>query len=555
MPAKKSRLTTKTPRAPEMPTEPAALAAKLDRVRIDQALAEMARAIASSAGLPEAQRTQLTILTALTQAKTCWLLDYLPTRERLQIAQVRGRNDERIAAVAPGEGPVGRAFSERRVMREDGLLAIPLPGNEEPIGCLVLLEPKLELSDSLAHAFAAQIAAAYDVARLKDDAARRSKDLQTAIAGLKSLEKNREELLSNVSHDLKNPLTTVRAYLAMFSSGKLGELNDKQLRAVQTCERNADRLLRMVQDLLLLSRLQSGQMSLNQRPFGLKGLVTEVIQSLTPLAEQSKAKLVLAKASAEVFVRGDRERMAEALFNLIEHGLHQVEIDGVVEIAVTSDGSLAEVRVTDEGVGMTTEQVEHLFDPFHRSEIGQDDRQRGASLGLPIVAKIVQLHGGRVEAHSKLGGGTQVRVFLPAFAAAVSDAGDKPAPRVGDILLVEDDRDCREVLQELLEQEGYTVASSDTVEQALKLLGECRPAMVLLDLRLAQEDGRSVLRHIRSTSGMENTAVYIISGASEVASLSTGTGVDRIDGFFEKPLQLGKLLGTVASVVRPGHRA
>jgi len=158
-----------------------------------------------------------------------------------------------------------------------------------------------------------------------------------------------------------------------------------------------------------------------------------------------------------------------------------------------------------------------------------------------------------VDAQSAPAAGTVRRVVLPAFAAqvGVADAEGSVSPQAGHILLVEDDRDCREVLQELLEQEGYSVASAAGAEEARVLLEALRPAMVLLDLRLSEEDGRSVLRHLRGQAETAETPVYIISGASEVASLSTGTGLDRIDGFFEKPLQLPKLLDTVASVVRP----
>lgn len=545
------------PRAPRSPSAgkvtrlPLAPPPDTERERIDQALAEMALAVASTQALSESHRAQLTILVSLLQAKACFLLELDAARGQLQIACSRGRNDARIVAVTPGEGPVGRAFSERRVVREGQLIAAPVPGAEAPLGCLVVLDSKLGLSDSLVLAFAAHIASGWEVARLRDEASRRSKDLQTAIAGLKSLEKNREELLSNVSHDLKNPLTTVKAYLTMLGQGKLGELPERQLRAVQTCERNADRLLRMVQDLLLLSRLQSGKMILNQRPFGLKALTQDIIQGLTPVAEQARVRMALGPSS-EVFIRGDRERMAEAFTHLIEHAIHQCELGGTVQIAVRSpDGALAEITLHDDGLGMEADQVEHLFDAFHRSTVPAEDRHRGATLGLPIVGKVVQLHGGRIETQSRLGEGTRFRVVLPAFAAAVSRSAEVAPPRSGEILLVEDDRDCREVLIELLEQEGYSVMSAPTVDEALEQLKVCRPAMVLLDLRLAQEDGRSVLRHVRGTPGLEDVAVFLISGASEVAALSTGTGLDRIDGFFEKPLQLGKLLDTVAAVVRP----
>ena len=322
---------------------------------------------------------------------------------------------------------------------------------------------------------------------------------------------------------------------------------------MQVAERNADRLLRMLNDVLLLSRLQTGKMQLTSRPFGLRALVSDVMAALASSGELSRVRLTLLPAP-EVFVKGDRERLFEAVHNLVEHALFLCSPDGEVQVEVGSEHGLALLGVRDDGMGLPPEDLEGLFDAFHRSGTGPGS---SVGLGLPITAKIVQLHGGRVDAASAPGAGTLRRVVLPAFAAQVGLADDdgSRAPQAGHILLVEDDRDCREVLQELLEQEGYSVASAAGAEEARVLLEGLRPAMVLLDLRLSEEDGRSVLRHLRGQPEMAETPVFIISGASEVASLSSGTGLDRIDGFFEKPLHLPKLLDTVASVVRPVRSA
>jgi signal transduction histidine kinase/CheY-like chemotaxis protein len=514
-----------------------------------QTLRQMAEAIARASTVPECQKVQLGHVATLLGARSAFLAEYVHLRDRLEVGAVRGRNDPRIAAVHPKEGPVGEAFAENRIVHQGDLLAVPVQGSTGPLGALVLIGCKVEAPEALLEALAAQTGAAWEQARTREDTARREKDLQTALAGLKSMEKNREELLSNVSHDLKNPLTTVKAYLSMLGQGRLGALAEKQLHAVHVAERNADRLLRMLNDLLLLSRLQSGKMQLASRPFGLKTLVTDVLQALASAGELARVRLTLVPA-AEVFVKGDRDHLFEAVHNLVEHALFLSQSEGEVRVEISSEAGLARLAVADDGMGLPPDDIEGLFDSFHRSRTGP-----GASvgLGLPVTAKIVQLHGGRVEAQSVLGQGTVRRIVLPAFAARVGVAEEAhgSAAQAGHILLVEDDRDCREVLQELLEQEGYSVVSAAGAEEARNLLEGMRPAMVLLDLRLSEEDGRSVLRHVRSQPEFAELPVYIISGASEVASLRTGTGLDRIDGFFEKPLHLPKLLDTVASVVRP----
>jgi signal transduction histidine kinase/CheY-like chemotaxis protein len=517
----------------------------------ERALVEMSLHITSSAGPTEALRAQLQIIHGLMQAKACYVARFSPSRNQLHVEHVRGRYDERITAATPEEGLVGRAFAEKAILRDEETVAVPLESPQGVTGVLAIIAPRRALSDALLSALAGQLSAAYEVARLRDDSARRNKDLQTAIAGLKALEQSRDELLGNVSHDLKNPLTTLKAYLAMMGREKLGPISDAQRRAVQVCDRSADRMLRMVNDLLLMSRLQAGKMQLNQRPFGLKSVAEEVVRTLNPMAEQAKVQLTL-PASGEVFVRGDRERIAEAIQNLVESGIHRCEADDTVELRVSVEDGLALLTVKDSGPGLGNEDLEHVFDPFYRPE---GTRGQGRSLGLPLVAKILALHGGRVEASSTLGEGTTFQLVLPMFAGAVSSPDQAQAgPRAGGILLVEDDADCREVLQQVLEQEGYRVMSTSGAAEARSILSHIRPAMVLLDLRLSEDDGRSVLRFIRGTESLADVAVYIISGASEVSTLGAGQGLDRIDGFFEKPLQLPRLLDTVAAVVRPSRR-
>src|SRR5690606_2814116 len=129
-----------------------------------------------------------------------------------------------------------------------------------------------------------------------------------------------DELLGNVSHELKNPLTTIKAYLAMVRRERLGPLTDKQREAVDVCDRNADRLLRLINDMLLTSRLHAGRMTLDQKPFGLRGLVDEVVRTLGPIADDAKVTVQIAR-SGELFVKGDRDRMREVLANLVENAI------------------------------------------------------------------------------------------------------------------------------------------------------------------------------------------------------------------------------------------
>jgi signal transduction histidine kinase len=514
----------------------------------------MAACITDSALTAQAQQSQLGIVQELFGARACYLVRHAPGRDQLHVAAVRGRNDKRIAAAKPGRGVVGRAFSEKRVIHDGPVVAAPLVTAHGVIGCLVVVSATRAFSDELLEALAAQISALTEVARLRDEAMRRNKDLQTAVSGLKSLEKNRESLLANVSHDLKNPLTTIKAYLNLLERQKLGEITDRQLKALQVCERNANRLLRMINDLLLVSRLKHGRMQLHEQPFGLKDLAQEVVQSLSYTAEQAGVRLRIPPCT-EAYVRGDRDRIAEAISNVVENAIQHSPAGKSVEIKVSSNPSgLAVVAVADHGPGIAEANRERIFDPFYRART-LTGRSRTRGLGLPIAARIVQQHGGRMELISKAGEGACFQIHLPLFAAAVPPAEPVHAPGEGRILLVEDDADCREVLQQVLEEAGYPVLATASKASAVAALAKMRPAMVLLDLMLSDGDGRSVLHFIRETAALSDVRVFVISGSSDAGSLAGGKGKDRIDGLFEKPLRLQELLSTVSSVVHPPKAA
>lgn len=539
--------------------------------QVELALAEMAARVSEAAAIPEAEKAQLQLLNDLLRPKATFITHFISHRSHLQVMTVRGRNDPRIAAATPGEGAVGRAFTQAAVVREAGLIAAPLIARKTTVGVLTVLDAKVAVSDELMRALSSQVSAAYEVGRLHDETVRRTRDLETAVAGLKTIEKSRDELLSHVSHDLKNPLATMKAYLSLLERGKMGDLTDKQSRALEACQRNVDRLTRLVHDLVLLSRLRAGDMKLNEKPFGLKAIAEEVVQATSPISLQGNIEVDLSRAG-EVFVRGDRERISEAIANIVEQAIYATPNGGRVRIDVGADeNGFARVVIEDQGPSLTEDEQEHLFDSYNRGS-SSAPRTRRPGLGMPIAAKIVRLHGGRISATAlpaapqkndargalRLANkeppravGNRIDLWLPMYAGAVTPTELTQAPRSGGILLIEDDADCREVLSEALEQEGYRVITAASGAEARSVLGHIRPALIFLDIHLQDEDGRAVLKFIRETPALADVPVFVISGGSDLGGLASGRGPDRIEGFLEKPIQLPRLLDTVASVVRP----
>lgn len=517
-----------------------------------ETLSRLADCLHDASHPQDALRKHLQVVFELASPRAAFVSLYEPERNLLVVAEQRGRSVPEIAAVVPGEGPGGRAFVSGEVVRDQSLIAVPLHARDRILGLLTLVGPRTDAADAVWLAIGRHLAAALHQAETQHAGLRRTRDLETAVSGLRSLERDRDELLGNVSHELKNPLTTIKAYLAMVRRERLGPLTDKQREAVDVCDRNADRLLRLINDMLLTSRLHAGRMTLDQKPFGLRGLVDEVVRTLGPIADDAKVTVQIAR-SGELFVKGDRDRMREVLANLVENAILFNRPGGRVEIALAADSGVASLSVRDTGPGIDAEDLPRIFDRFYRGRSALE-RRTGSGLGLAICRQIVHLHGGSIDARSVPGEGSIFTVRLPLFAGAVVSAGapEETAQVAGSgILLVEDDDDCRDVLQQLLESDGFGVVSANTLDEALRTLGAMTPGLVLLDLRLGGSDGRKVLQHIRAEPRLKETPVFVISGAVESAAGFNWDGDERIDGFFEKPLNLQRLMGHIHALLRP----
>ncbi len=513
------------------------------------AVRAMAQSVALARAPGDAIRDHLAVVRELARARLVFVSTFESRKGVLSVSAVRGRANGSVVVSRPGEGPVGRAFSARAIVEENGHLAVPLLEGEKAIGVLSVVGARQEATPALWEALASHLVAAMQAASLRDAAIRRTRDLETAVAGLKSLDRSREELLGNVSHELKSPLTTIKAYLSMARRDQLGALTEKQKRAFDACDRNADRLLRLINDMLLMSRLQSGRMTLEERPFGLRALAQEAAGTLGAAATASVVTLSVTRAP-EVYVKGDRERLLEALVHLLDNAVAYNQAGGEVEVSIGAEGGVATLEVRDTGTGIAKEDLPHIFERFFRG--AANGARAGTGLGLSIVRQIAQLHGGSVLVSSAPGRGSTFELRLPLFAGTVSAGTGDREPRDGAVLVVEDDTDCREVLSEVLASEGMSVVQVSDGDAALKVLATSRPALILLDLRLGKGDGRTVLAHVRADARLERTPVFVISGAADSAAGFRYDGPERIDAFFEKPLNLPRLLDRVRSLVQPG---
>jgi two-component system phosphate regulon sensor histidine kinase PhoR len=232
------------------------------------------------------------------------------------------------------------------------------------------------------------------------------------LTRLKQLENTRREFVANVSHELRTPLSMIKGYVETLINGAKDD-PAVATRFLQTIEKHADRLTYLIEDLLTISRLESGQIVLSLQKFELRPLVDEVLNDLRAKAGDKRCTLEN-NVPPEIAVRADADRLQQVLFNLVDNSIKYGRPEGRVEIRARLAHPMVEVSVRDNGPGVPPDAIERIFERFYRVDKARSREQGGTGLGLAIVKHIVQSHGGEVWVKSEPGHGATFYVTLPA---------------------------------------------------------------------------------------------------------------------------------------------
>ncbi len=236
---------------------------------------------------------------------------------------------------------------------------------------------------------------------------------RSSVLRLEEVDHVKQELVSNVSHELRTPITSIAGYAELLADGSLGELNRQQLDAVLRIERNTGRLGLIVQDLLTLSRAESGHLELSTDTVDLRGVAAEAFEMLDELLRPRSLEVHLALPEEPVQVVGDCNALERVVLNLMGNSIKFTPDGGRVVLSVHTEGSDAAVTVCDTGMGISSVDQKHLFTRFFRAPGATEQAIPGTGLGLSIVHSLVTQHGGRVSIDSTQGVGTTVQVLLP----------------------------------------------------------------------------------------------------------------------------------------------
>lgn len=384
--------------------------------------------------------------------------------------------------------------------------------------------------------------------------------LRSAVDALREADRRKDEFLAILSHELRNPLAPLMNVLEIMKGEEVDAGLPERVREVM--ERQLDHLVRLVDDLLDVSRISRGKIELRRERVDIAGVVRDAIETVRPLCEQNEHELEVELPKIPLYLDADPLRLTQVVGNLLNNASNYTQRGGRIKLMVRVEDENAVIRVRDDGIGIEAEQLQRIFDMFSQGEDPICRSGSGLGIGLALVRSLVELHGGVIEAHSAgHGRGSEFTVRLP-----LGDAGDTrsslkqpDAQESGSlprrILVVDDHRDAAETLAMLLEAGGHDVHVAFDGPEAVAAAGELRPDMVLLDLGLPKLGGYEVARRIREAEGQTRTLLVALTGWGQEEDRRR-TAEAGFDHHMVKPPDVRALLNLLADGNDAnGHRA
>ena len=367
----------------------------------------------------------------------------------------------------------------------------------------------------------------------------------------------KDEFISTVSHELRTPLTSIRGALGLLSSGIIGDVDAKAQNLLRIAVTNTDRLIRLINDILDLERMESGRAPLQIRRCSLLDLAQQAIETMTAMADANTVHLELAPATAAqvaspeaLFFDGDADRILQVVTNLLSNAIKFSPPASTVRVHTDATAESILLKVVDEGRGIPSDKLDSIFDRFQQVEPSDARQKGGTGLGLAICRSIVQQHSGSIWAQRNLGVGTTLYVMLPRTTRSTDIAVPAQPRGEGAILVCDDDGGIRTVVGEHLHRQGYTVIEADSGEQCLVLAAENHVEAILLDLYMPGLSGWETLQRLRNNPITANIPVVVLSVlSSTLRPQLTGDA----QGWVQKPFNENLLFAELGRVLHHGE--
>ena len=435
------------------------------------------------------------------------------------------RCDEQVADVIQNGTAL---YDERRLL-------VPLRVGATTLGAMSLSGGVFDASDlTFAEAVGHRIALAIDRGRLL-------RDLQRAG-------RVKDEFLAALSHELRTPLNAVLGWTRMLRRGTLPP--ERTASVLETIERNATAQMQLVEELLDLSAMAAGALRLILTRVDLRELIGGAVETVRPAADAKGLRITMTvEGSPEV--AGDATRLRQVLWNLLANAVKFTPAGGVIDVAVIESAADVSIAVQDSGPGIPPDFLPHVFEAFRQADSGSIRNAGGLGLGLAIVRHIVEAHGGTVTASSH-GAGSLFTVRLPTGALRSSgiSGSHESSLRGRRVLAVDDDESTQELVATMLLMYGVSVRTAGRAEQAMTVLSDWRPDVLLTDIEMPGEDGYGLMRRVRALpSPLGTTPAVALTGYTDPQSVQNAFAAG-FDAHVGKPLEPHVLADALSKVLR-----
>jgi signal transduction histidine kinase/CheY-like chemotaxis protein len=383
----------------------------------------------------------------------------------------------------------------------------------------------------------------------------REASLREQTDALLAADQRKNEFLAILAHELRNPLAPILTSIQMLRL--LGSAEPNADQACDIIDRQVKHMVRLIDDLLDLTRIARGKLRLQRTRFDLRQAVHQAVQTARPLIESHAHQLSVELPDEPIVLEGDESRVVQVLTNLLGNAAKYTEHDGQIALTAAREGAEAVLRVRDNGIGIEPEMRERIFDLYTQVGGSLHRSQGGLGIGLTLVRQLVELHGGRVSVHSEgAGKGSEFEVRLPVApvsAAPVWSDGEtassgfpQPTAPPCHVLIIEDNPDARETLATLLQLLGHRTETAATGSDGVACALASRPQVVLIDLGLPVLDGFEVARQVRAALGDAVLLVALTGHAlEEDRRRATEAG---FDAHLPKPVDMDELNRVLAGV-------
>ncbi|MGY1488619.1 hybrid sensor histidine kinase/response regulator [Methylobacillus pratensis] len=362
----------------------------------------------------------------------------------------------------------------------------------------------------------------------------------------KQMEERKDEFLAMLAHELRNPLAPISAAAQMIA---MHDVSPECLhRSVEIINRQVKHMVGLVDDLLDVSRVTRGLVSIDQLPQDLKAVVADSIEQVLPLMESKQQRFSLELCSEEASILGDKKRLVQIITNLLNNAAKYTPAYGSIKLDMRLENGQAVIRISDNGVGIVEGEQLHIFELFAQTKRNSDRSQGGLGIGLAIVRSMVELHGGGIDCRSAgIGHGSCFTVSLPlllpqAPAAVPEQAGHAMAhPSRAPVLVVDDNIDAADMLASLLDLQGYDTLVEHEPVSAIKQAQEHQPQICILDIGLPGMDGNELARRLRSMPETSDALLIAVTGYGQERDRETSLQAG-FDHHLVKPVDVEKLI-------------